>query len=1337
MSRNLPRHCLKVLFALVTLVALVTAFNLQSPGSRVEAALTNPVTFTILHTNDFHGQLVPEGSNPGAARMAKAIQDIRTLKGPGNVLLLDAGDAMQGSLLSNVQKGFPVISVFNAIGYDAMTLGNHDYDWGQTILKDRITQAAFPILSANLVTDGPSGWTPPEGVVPYIIKTVGTPESVKVAIVGVTTEETALLNAHQTVGLTFKDPAAAVLHYYDEMDAASDVIVVLSHIGFYDGGYGLGMNVYGDLTLAQKLITAGKPVDLILGGHSHTNLTGATKTGNTTIAQAHYNGRRVGNAQVTVQPGGSVSVTWNNMTVGTSDPMDTGIQTLVTAFAADTAYLSLISQPVGYTQVPIERNYYDDSLMGSFLCDAVYNALNSDGSTLNDVDVVFNNPGGARKDLEYDTYPHVITFGDMFSVLPFGNSLVTGEMTGAQIVELLNQSATLSKGALQISGIRHQFYHYKDGLPGPQPWAWGALDIQIRNKSTDAFEPIDLSQTYRVATNEFLAPAGGDGFSAFKSMKNFTFWGDMLNTVLQWTSSAYTLATPFNGALDGRVTRDGDDDGGSIKPLTVLHHNDSHGNLVKGSFDGYTQLATLIKQERQHNPARTLLLSAGDQIQGDPMMYYFRTAPLGYGGDGSVLAPGLMFHPMMLAMNSMNYDAVTLGEHDFNFGSSITKGIFKQAAFPILAANLSDDGSYGLASIPVDDHAHTALDGIDIGIIGITNHNVPRFELPENIEGLTFTEPLAAAQTQSSALRGSHDVLIALSHLGFNHMGGSETDESNDLQLAQTVSGLDAVIGGHTHTNPDTGAGEYKYLPALLAGPGNTPVMVHQAYRYNNTLGVVVLGLKANADGYEVVSHAGRFIEVELTTPEDPELLAILTPYVNQLNTYTNTIIGKTTLPIDALPAFTQETNAANLQADAALVKLNSEGIPADLFLGGAMTNRKIAGGATQYSPVDLKVSDLFTLMPYENAFVVLDMNGPQLKAVLERSYRNYYYYKYVPGYGGYSYYTTGMLDISGNGEIVYKEIYPAAYDPSGDYVVSLKVNGQPVDFSDASTYYKVATVHYLALGNVNFNNAGVSLWPLSQITHTTQFYARDAVVDFIKAMGIISPQVDQRLKFVTDWTPPVVTLEVPAANVAVQDGITLTASATDNIGVESVKFYIREPGGSEGKVIGPAFEAIPGTKNTVTGKWEAPLETLQLPDGDYVAFAKAEDACHNVGISDLVPFSIRNWAAVAMLPASENYKAGRTVPIKFSLRVVTAADPNEPFVYNEELTLKIFDANNMATPLQVSTFGPKATDYRIEPGTLYITNFATLKTPKTYKVEIYRTETNFLIGSFNFSTKK
>lgn len=1166
----MPIKTLK-LFVLLVLLGVVI---LTATGS-VYAAST--INFTILHTNDFHGQLEASGSNPGMARVAQVVNDQRTALGASNVLLVDGGDEMQGSLLSNLQKGQPTVAVFNAMGYQAATFGNHEFDWGQTVLSDRLTQATYPFVSANIVVNNTgncstAGWTSPPSVQPYEVKTVGTaPNTVKVGFIGVTTTETPVITiASATNGLCFKDPADSILHYYDTLKANADVVVVLSHLGIDDGGYGYGIPVYGDKTLADKLFKAGKPVPLIIGGHSHTNITAPPVVdGVTTIVQAYYNGRQVDRADLAFDTNTkNVTVSWQKLTVSTSGAKDPTVDALISTYASDSAYQALINQPIGYAQVDLLRDYNGDNMMGDFVDDAIYNTLNHDSTPANDVDMFFNNSGGIRWDwcaLEsppgsknyvwssnvsdchtgvWTHDPMLLNYGQMFSILPFGNATVVGEMTGAQIMQVLNQAATLSKGAIQPAGMKYKFYRYADALPGPQPYAWGAFDACVINKSTHNCDPLDMNKTYRVGTNEFLAPAGQDNYLGFKYMTNISYWGDMLNAVNAWVTANHTAANPYkgpnnNGTLDGRIARDGTDaaGSGSIIPITILHHNDSHGNLAKGAYVGYTQLATLIKQERAHNPSRTLLLEGGDQIQGDAMMYYFKSAPSGFAADGTPLPAGLQTQPLIAVMNALNYDAMTLGNHEFNFGNTVFTGIFKQANFPLLGANISDDGRYGLSQVGpggqgVKPYILKTLDGIKIALIGISNHRVPNYELPSNIVGLSFANPLTTAQTYSNQLRGSNDVVVALTHIGFTTNPKSvEVDNNVDTVMAAQVTGLDAIVGAHSHTNPAKPEDPYKYLPTIVGGPSNKPVLITQAYRYNNTLGEVVLGVRAKAGGgYEVVSRAGQYITVSSSTPEDAAIKAIVDPYVAQLNTYNNKVVGKTTAPIDTMQAFTQETNGANLQADASVWELQQHGINPDFHLSGAMTNKLMASGATPASPVTLKISDMFSGMPYENSLVTLRMNGPQLKKVLERAFRNYYYYKYVSGYGGYSYYTTCMIDINSIGKITYNDLSPAAYDANKSYVVSLVVNGKEVDFANAAKYYVVSTVNYLAAGSCNFNDNGVSLWPLNQIVNDTQYYVRDAVIDYITAKGTVSPAIEGRLSFISDNSAPTITINSPQA---------------------------------------------------------------------------------------------------------------------------------------------------------------------------------------------------------------
>jgi 2',3'-cyclic-nucleotide 2'-phosphodiesterase (5'-nucleotidase family) len=1145
-----------VMILMIILLAMPTSVMAQGVA-KAPLAPTATLTFTIMHTNDFHGQLEPVlsstpgvWSNPGISRLSKLVKDTRTAVGANQFLMLDAGDEMQGSLLSNLQKGQPTIAAFNEIGYDASTFGNHEFDWGQTVLGDRVTQANQKFLAANLVTKTgadctTAGWTAPAFVdAPYIIKTLTDGvNSVDVGIIGVTSIETPYITiAAATAGLCFKDPADSIVHYYDEMKTAgADVIVVVSHLGNVDGGYGYGFPVYGDQTLATKLNTAGKPVNLIIGGHSHTNLSSAQTVGTTKVVQAYYNGRKVGKADFSYDTvSGVATINWTSVSVPTStaSPTDPAMDTLMATYTGDPAYQAKINQFIGYTNIPLTPDYNSESTLSNMVQDAVYGQMNLAPETA--VDMVFNNAGGIRgSGISGATYPFTVTYGSTFNVLPFGNQTIRGDMTGGAIEELLNQSATLFKGALQVSGIKYKFYRYQKAHPvggATTIWAWGAFDIMVWNKTSLAWEPLEINKTYKVATNEFLAPAGQDGYAAFKKMTNISYHGDMLDQVNAWFNAHYnTLGTAYNAAMDGRIVRDGDDTTGSIIPLTVLHQNDSHGRLLQSgsSTPGLTNIAAAIKAERQLNPDRTLLLHGGDNIQGDAMMYYFRTAPSGLAANGDVLPSSLITHPFMAAMNYLKYDAMTLGNHEYNFGSTVFKGIFKQAQFPVLQSNVTDTGAYGIAESNIQPYTTKTVgtEGIKVAILGIGNHRVPNYELPSNIPGLSFTNPITKAKELAPDLKANNDVVIALTHIGFTTDPKSvEVDSNVDTNLAAQVDGIDAIVGAHSHTSPAPGTASfnppapYLWLPTFVGSPNNTPVVISQANRYNDTLSEIILGLRAKAGGgYEVVARSGKYIAITTAAyPQDAGLKAIIDPYQTYFAAYNTQTVGQTTAPIDTMTAFTAETNGANMQADASLYELGTHGITPDFHLSGAMTNKLVASSATPATPVTLTIADLFSAMPYENSLLTLRLNGPQLKRILERAYRNYFYYKYVPGYGGYSYYTTCMLDTNAGANIRYSDTYPAY--PDGNNVISLTFNGKSVNFADADTYYLVSTVNYLAAGSCNFNDGGKTLWPLDQIVNDTQYYVRDAVIDYMKHMGTVSPAVEGRLTF----TAPTNTASVP-----------------------------------------------------------------------------------------------------------------------------------------------------------------------------------------------------------------
>ena len=1139
----------KLLIVAVIVAMFIPAAALAKPPAAAPAA-EGTVQITLLHTNDFHGRLEADSSGRGgSANIAGVVNSIRDDVGAGNVALLDAGDVyFAAPAISQLLMGESTIDVYNLMGYDVATFGNHEFDKGQTELAARVGQSDFPWLGANVVLEG-TDWDMPPWAQPYELLDIG---GITLGVLGLAGEETpGVTLIGTTEGLVFKDLTETILHYYDEVMAAADAMVVLVHMGTNDSGPYEGLT-----TVAQALIDAGKPVDLMIGGHQHQAISAPVMVGDTAIVSAGYYGRWLGQVDVSINTAtrkltvdsyqlhtiledssvialmasvqtmfddGEISakvlnsilkklenaqkaLTRGNGTVAANllkafiNEVTAQAGKAISAEAADALLMDanwllsdtdlevaarvaywadivapIVNEPVILSNIDLTRDYNDESLIGDIVTDSMLWKADEydDGEVNGSVDIAFTNPGGLRADIVLppgETYPFTVTWGDTFDVLPFGNTLYMMDLTGAQIQTLLDQSANLYKGILQTAGA--SWYWYND-CGCNTPTAWGAYGVEVEGA------PLDRDQTYRVVTNNFLA-GGQDGWTTFaEGVNRWDTYYDMQQGLVEY------LGTFGDGVIDEadipmeRIVRLDD-------VVTMLHTNDTHGIWPEayyyGDPEGFAFLASVVKAERAHNP-NVLLLDAGDTFQGNAFAQYFRNSNP---------------NPIAGGMNLLGYDAMTIGNHEFNFGPATFASMLGQVEAPLLGTiNLDDDGSYGFINENVDDYINLEVNGKKVTIFGLTNPRVYRYELPTNIPGLTFYSGLDTGFTAVPEILAaeSPDLLVGLTHMGYAPYG-DEID--SDLLLAEGVAGIDVIIGGHSHSFLD---------PAVIVTSDTNPdgTLIAQTGRYALNLGKVNVGF---IDG-EIVLREGYLIPAG-TLPVDAEMMAYLSPFEAALDAYTGTEIGQTTAPIDALDAYTQETSGANVQADAAVFELTDNGIAVDFHLSGAMSNRLVASGATPASPVTLTVDDMYTLMPYENSLLVMEMNGPQIKEVLERGYRNWWWYNQGYPWGGYSHYTTCMLTTDSGNVITYAG--DLSTEPDGTNVAGLTLDGAPVDFTDATTYYNVSTVNYLAAGSCNFNNAGVTIWPLDQIVADTQFYVRDSVIDYITAMGTISPAVEGRL---------------------------------------------------------------------------------------------------------------------------------------------------------------------------------------------------------------------------------
>ena len=487
----------------------------------------------------------------------------------------------------------------------------------------------------------------------------------------------------------------------------------------------------------------------------------------------------------------------------------------------------------------------------------------------------------------------------------------------------------------------------------------------------------------------------------------------------------------------------------------------------------------------------------------------------------------LQTHPMMAVMNAMGYDAMTLGNHEFNFGSDVFKSVLKQADFPILQRERRRrPAQYGLAAGRAGGEGVKPYVEIDARtasrsrILGITNHRVPNYELPSNIPGPDLQRPASRRPRQ---LRDRAARQRRCGHGPDPHRLHREPEERRSRQERRHQHGgagqpawtrSSAATATPTPSRPRLGrlqvpadhrgragqhAGDHQPGLPLQQHPGRgRPRRPRQGWRRLR-----------GGHPRRAVPHRRPWRHAE-----DPAIKAIVDPYVAQLTAYNNTVVGQTTVPIDTLKAFTQETNGANLQADASVCELAKQRHhDVDFHLSGAMTNKLIADQRHAANPVTLKVSDMFTAMPYENSLVVLQHEraaaqggaGARLPQLLLLQVRARLRRLLLLHH---------LHDRHQQGRQDHLQRHSTRRCPTGNNVVSLTINGEPVDFTDATKYYRVSTVNYLAAGSCNFNDGGVSLWPLDQIVNDTQYYVRDAVIDYITHEGIVSPAIEGRLVF-------------------------------------------------------------------------------------------------------------------------------------------------------------------------------------------------------------------------------
>ncbi|MBN1426526.1 5'-nucleotidase C-terminal domain-containing protein [Candidatus Fermentibacteria bacterium] len=438
---------------------------------------------TVVSSNDFHGHLErnPTRGHAGMEGMAAWVARARKAN-PEGVILLDAGDAMQGTPISNLFFGSSTIRLYRRLGYDALAVGNHEFDWGQSVLQDRIAEAGFPFLGANVLVEGTE--SPPEWLQPFTVVERG---GARVAIMGFGTPETpwATLPDH-VAGLHFEDPAMVFDRLLPAVHATDpDLIVVLAHLGLEEIEHEL---VGGAAVLTDA--AAGK-AHVLFNGHTHQ--TYARRIHGLPHLQGGSHGRACCVARAWLDRLGP-DEPW---VVPSVERLDLpGLRDPECAEAVETYRLELAPRTeVVVTQLahPIsrERNEAGESAMGRLIAESQ--------RWMTGTQIAIMNTGGVRSDV--DAGP--VTWQALFTVQPFGNTLVKTTLTGKELLTTLEQGIHPDGTRLQLAGIE----------------AWITLARSFGQRVVRAHledgTPINPEADYTVVVNNFMA-SGGDGFTVLR-----------------------------------------------------------------------------------------------------------------------------------------------------------------------------------------------------------------------------------------------------------------------------------------------------------------------------------------------------------------------------------------------------------------------------------------------------------------------------------------------------------------------------------------------------------------------------------------------------------------------------------------------------------------------------------------------------------------------------------------------------------------------------------------------------------------------------------------------------
>ena len=526
----------------------------------------------ILHTNDVHGRIVEEKGVIGDAKLAAVIDEERA-KNP-STLVVDAGDAFQGLPISNSSKGEERAKILNEIGYDAMAVGNHEFDFGLDEAKKYKEILNFPLLSSNTYINGARLFEA-STIVDKDKNVVGD----EFVVIGVTTPETATKTHPKNVqGVTFTDPISEVNKVIDEIEARATAegktyknYVVLAHLGV-DTTTPVewrGSTLAEELSKNPKL--KGKRVTVI-DGHSHT-VQSTTYGENVTYNQTGSYLNNIG--KITYQANQLLGNPQQISAASTKNVVPNAkvaamVQKIKEQYDAENAKIVRDNSPVELNGQR-ENVRVRETNLGNVVADALYEYGQTGFS--HKTNLAVTNGGGLRETIAKDK---PITKGSVIAVLPFGNTISQIKVTGQNIADMFTKSLGSilqekdgktvldengqpllepSGGFLQVSGAK---VYYDTSLPAEKR----VLYVEIKNPETGQYEPLNLAKDYYLTTNDFLA-AGGDGYTMLGGAREEGPSMDVAfaDYLAKADLTAYAVINPNSRTISLSASKDSDGDG--------------------------------------------------------------------------------------------------------------------------------------------------------------------------------------------------------------------------------------------------------------------------------------------------------------------------------------------------------------------------------------------------------------------------------------------------------------------------------------------------------------------------------------------------------------------------------------------------------------------------------------------------------------------------------------------------------------------------------------------------------------------------------------------------------